>query len=197
MNQMALSTDTKWVVLPEELVNRVREVAIKQGVSLTNFVVEALEQAIRVDGMGASLEDAADVFDVHKVMRASGAIQIPRSDFSEMISEHYEKDKEKLLGDWRTAGRWYGEYLRAVFGDEVLGCLEKVLMFSWNLNEIEVVEEDFSVRISFTSFTMSLEFTELLISFISGLMTALGYKVEEVDSVRGLATVTFKLIIGG
>jgi hypothetical protein len=192
---MALSTDTKWVVLPEELVNRAREVAIKRGVSLTNFVTVALEQAIRVDGMGASLEDAADVFDVHKVMKASGAIQIPRSDFSEMIRLHYQKDREKLLKDWRTAGRWYGEYLRAVFGDEALGYLEKVLRFSWNLNEIEVVEDHFMVRISFTSFTMSLEFTELLISFISGLMTALGYKVEEVDSVRGLATVTYKMII--
>ncbi|UCD44839.1 MAG: hypothetical protein JSV27_12130 [Candidatus Bathyarchaeota archaeon] len=193
---MALSKETKWVLLPEELVNRVSEIALKNGVSLSHFVSEALEQAIRVNGMGSSLEDAADVFDIHKVMRASGAIQIPRSDFSNMIKENYEKDREKLLEDWHTAGRWYGEYLRAIFRDEALGYLEKVLLFSWNLNEIEVVEGHYTVRIHFISFTMSLEFTELLISFISGLMTILGYNVEDVDSVRGLATVTYKMNVG-
>jgi hypothetical protein len=44
---------------------------------------------------------------------------------------------------------------------------------------------------------MSSEFTELLIDFISGLMTALGYKAEEVDVVKGLAALTYKMIIGG
>jgi hypothetical protein len=195
--EMVLSADTKWVVLPEELVNRAREVAIKQGVSLTDFATEALEQAVKVVGWGASLKEVTTLFNIHEVMRASGVIQIQRSNFNEMLQESYEKDKEKLLADWRIAGRWYGEYLRAVFRDEVLDHLEKVLLVSWNLNEVEVVEEDYTVKISFTSFTMSSEFTELLIDFISGLMTALGYKAEEVDVVKGLAALTYKMIIGG
>lgn len=193
--EMVLSADTKWVVLPEELVNRAREVAIKQGVSFTDFATEALEQAVKVGGWGASLKEVTDLFNIHEVMRASGAIQVQRSDFDEMLQESYEKDREKLLADWRIAGRWYGEYLRAVFRDQVLDYLEKVLRFSWNLNEVEVVEEDYMVKINFTSFTMSSEFTELLVDFISGLMTALGYKVKEVDAVKGLAAATYKMII--
>ena len=195
--EMVLSADTKWVVLPEELVNRAREVAIKQGVSFTDFATEALEQAVKVGGWGASLKEVTDLFNIHEVMRASGAIQVQRSDFDEMLQESYEKDREKLLADWRIAGRWYGEYLRAVYRDEVLEYLEKVLRVSWNLNEVEVVEEDYTVKISFTSFVMSSEFTELLIDFISGLMTALGYKAEEVDAVKGLASLTYKMIING
>ena len=193
--EMVLSADTKWVVLPEELVNRAREVAIKQGVSFTDFATEALEQAVKVGGWGASLKEVTDLFNIHEVMRASGAIQVQRSDFDEMLQESYEKDREKLLADWRIAGRWYGEYLRAVYRDEVLEYLEKVLRVSWNLNEVEVVEEDYMVKINFTSFTMSSEFTELLVDFISGLMTALGYKVKEVDAVKGLAAATYKMII--
>ena len=194
---MALSTDTKWIVLPEELVNIAREAANRQGVSLTDFATEALEEAVRVGGWGASLKEVADLFNIHEVMRASGAIQIQRSDFDIMLQEYYEKDKEKLVADWRPAGRWYGEYLRAVFKDEVLEYLKDVLLVSWNLNEVEVAEEDFTVKISFTSFTMSSEFTELLIEFISGLMTALGYEAEEVDAVKGLAEITYKMIVGG
>jgi len=195
--EMVLSADTKWVVLPEELVNRAREAAIKQGVSFTDFATEALEQAVKVGGWGASLEEVTDLFNIHEVMRVSGAIQIQRSDFDEMLQESYEKDREKLLADWRTAGRWYGEYLRAVFKDGVLDHLEKVLRVSWNLNEVEVAEEDYTVKISFTSFTMSSEFTELLVDFMSGLMTALGYKAKKVDAVKGLAALTYKMIING
>jgi hypothetical protein len=195
--EMVLSTDTKWVILPEELVNRAREVAIKQGVSFTDFATEALEQAVKVGGWGTSLKEVTALFNIHEVIRASGTIQIQRSDFDEMLQESYEKDREKLLADWRIAGRWYGEYLRAVFRGEVLEYLEKVLRISWNLNEVEVVDEDFTVKISFTSFTMSSEFTELLVEFISGLMTALGYKAEEVDAVKGLAALTYKMIING
>ncbi len=193
--EMVLSADTKWVVLPEELVNRAREAAIKQGVSLTDFTTEALEQAVKVGGWGASLKEVTDLFNIHEVMRASGIIQIQRSDFDEMLQESYGKDREKLLADWRIAGRWYGEYLRTVFRDGVLDNLEKVLRVSWNLNEVEVVEEDYTVKVSFTSFTMSSEFTELLVDFISGLMTALGYKAKEVDAIKGLATLTYQMII--
>ena len=195
--EMVLSADTKWVVLPEELVNRAREAAIKQGVSFTDFATEALEQAVKVGGWGASLEEVTDLFNIHEAMRASGAIQIQRSDFDEMLQESYEKDREKLLANWRVAGRWCGEYLRAVFTDGALDHLEKVLLVSWNLNEVEVVEEDYTVKISFTSFTMSSEFTELLVDFISGLMTALGYKAKEVAVIKGLAALTYKMIING
>ena len=195
--EMVLSADTKWVVLPEELVNRAREAAIKQGVSFTDFATEALEQAIKVGGWGASLKEVTDLFNIHEVMRASGAIQIQRSDFDEMLRGYYEKDREKLLADWRVAGRWYGEYLRAVFTDGVLDHLEKVLRVSWNLNEVEVVEEDYTVKISFTSFTMSSEFTELLVEFMAGLMSALGYKAKKVDAVKGLAALTYQMIING
>ena len=195
--EMVLSADTKWVVLPEELVNRAREAAIKQGVSFTDFATEALEQAVKVGGWGASLKEVTDLFNIHEVMRASGAIQIQRSDFDEMLQESYEKDREKLLADWRIAGRWYGEYLRAVYRDDVLDYLEKVLWVSWNLNEVEVVEEDYTVKINFTSFTISSEFTELLVDFISSLMTALGYEVKKVDVVKGLAALTYQMIING
>jgi hypothetical protein len=114
-----------------------------------------------------------------------------------MLQESYEKDKEKILADWRIAGRWYGEYLRAVYRDEVLDHLEKVLWVSWNLNEVEVVEKDYTVKINFTSFTISSEFTELLVDFISSLMAALGYKVKKVDAVKGLAALTYQMNING
>lgn len=195
--KMVLSADTKWMVLPEELVNRAREAAMKQGISLTDFATEALEQAVKVGGWGTSIKEVTDLFNIQEVMRASGAIQIQRSDFDEMLQESYEKDKEKLLADWRIAGRWYGEYLRAVYRDEVLDHLEKVLWVSWNLNEVEVVEEDYTVKINFTSFTISSEFTELLVDFISSLMTALGYKVKKVDAVKGLAALTYQMNING
>jgi len=189
-----LPKETKLVVLPEQLVERLRGIALRQGVSLSSFASEALEQAVRAEEMGASLGETVDMYGLHEVTRASGAIQIPRSNFDAMIGELYRGQKDELLGVWERAGRWYGEYLRARLGGGALAFFEKALMASWNLDEVEVEADGLVVELRFTSFTMSLELTELLVSYISGAMDAFGYTAMGEDHLRGLATLSYRLV---
>ena len=186
--------DTKLVVLPEQLVERLRGIALRQGVSLSIFASEALEQAVRAEEMGVSLGETVDMYGLHEVTRASGAIQIPRSNFDAMIGELYREHKDELLGVWERAGRWYGEYLRARLSGEALAFFEKALMASWNLDEVEVEADGLVVELRFTSFTMSLELTELLVSYISGAMDSFGYTAMGGDHLRGLATLSYRLV---
>jgi hypothetical protein len=183
---------TKLVVLPEELVKDVRAIAIKRGVSLANFTAEVLEQAIRAERMGASLSDTVDAYNILNVTRTSGAVQIPRSNLNAMISELYKSDRGQLLEVWEKTGRWYGEYLRTLLGSGALGFFERAFEASWNLDEVEIEEDGLMIRMRFTSFVMSQELTELLISYINGFMKSLGYVSMEMDYRRGLASFLFR-----
>ena len=188
------SKDTKLVVLPGRLVEQLREIAVRRGVSVSSFAAGALEQAVRAEEMQASLEETVNVFGIYEIVRGSGAVQIPRSRFNSLISELHRSNKDEQLATWEKAGRWYGEYLHALLGGEALGFLEKALLVSWNLDEVEINDEDLVVNIRFTSFIVTLELTELLVSYILGIMNALGYETVGKSYLRGLATLSFRKV---
>jgi len=192
-----VSKDMRLVVLPADLVRRLRAKAIRRGASLSGFAAEALEEAVKVEDMGASVNEAVEEYYIQDVLRASGAIQIPRSNFNALISGLHSGHREELLGDWKRAGRWYGEYVHARLGEGALGFLEKALLLSWNLDEVSIENDGLLVRLRLTSFVMSLELTELLVSYIAGVMASLGYAPVEKDYVRGLATLVYRRVPGG
>ena len=190
------SKDAKLVVLPSRLVEQLREISVRRGVSVSSFAAEALEQAVRAEEMESSLEETVNVFGIYEIVRGSGAVQIPRSRFNSLISELHRSNKEELLTAWEKAGRWYGEYLHARLGDGILRFLEKALLISWNLDEVTIHNEGMIVNIRFTSFIIALELTELLVSYITGIMNALGYDTVEKSYLRGLATLSFRKVPG-
>lgn len=185
--------DTKLIVVPSRLVERLRAVAVKQRVSLSSYTTEALEQALRSEELGTSPRDAVDLYQLIQVQKGSGAVHIPRSSLDHLLGELYPDNEEELRRIWFEAGRWYGEYLRTKLrGEDVLGFFEKALLISWNLDEVEINNDDGGITLRCTSFMMALESTELLISYISGAMHSLGYEEQGRDYLRGMATVQYK-----
>lgn len=184
--------DTKLIVVPTRLVDQLRAVAARQGVSLSSYTAEALEQALRAAGLGASLQEAVDLYRLMEVQRGAGAVHIPRSSLDRLIGELYPASGEELRRIWYESGRWYGEYLRTKLkDDDVLGFFEKALLVSWNLDEVEIRNDDGTVTLRYTSFTMSLESTELLVSFVSGAMHSIGFEEIDRDYLRGMATLRY------
>jgi len=182
-----LLDDTKFIVVPRQLANQLRLVAMRLGTSVSDFSVEALTQALRVQEMGADLKEAVDIYHLSDVQRGAGNVQVTRSVFRDLILRLYEEDRDELLRVWGDHGRWYGAYLKAKLSrDEVLGFLEKDLLVSWNLDEAEITRRDLMVTIRLVSFGMSEEFTELLVSYVLGLMGELGFSENERDVLRGL-----------
>jgi len=187
--------DTKLIVVPSRLVERLRAVAAKQGVHLSRYAAEALEQALRAEGLGTSLREAVDMYRLVEIQRGAGAVQISRSSLEQLVGELYSGNGEDLRRIWREAGRWYGEYLRTKLNDDgVLGFFEKALLVSWDLDEVEVRDDGGAVTLRCTSFMMPLEVTELLISYISGVMSSLGYEELDRDYLRGMATLRYRAI---
>ncbi len=184
---------TKLIVVPSYLVERLRAIALRQGVSLSTLAAEVLEQASRAEELGATLKGAVDLQRLVDIQRGAGAVNVSRSTLEHLISRFYEDDGEELRRVWQEAGRWYGEYLHTKLGDgEALSFLEKGLLISWNLDEVEMRDDGGEVRIRCASFMMSMEMTELLLSYVSGVMGALDYEETERDYLSGMATLGYR-----
>ena len=112
----------------------------------------------------------------------------------DIVQQLYSKDKEKTLSDWSESGKWYGEYLRTLFGDNAIDVIGGILKISWNLNEVEIKREDMFVTMRIVSFILSEEMTELLVTYVNGLMSSLGYKTEKAEYIRGLAKLGYQRV---
>ena len=180
--------DTKLIFLPEELVEKMKQLAIRKGTSLSAYATEAIEQALRVEKMQGTVREAIDVFHYYQISKASGAIQIPRLKFNEIIET---SNMEKSQMSWYDAGRWYGEYLKTRLGDDAISFFKEDLLISWNLDEVNLKYDDLYAEISIVSFKLTEELTELLLSYILGVMESLNFNNTYKESLRGLANMKF------
>jgi len=186
--------NTKLIVLPSRLVEKLKDVAARHRVPLSSYTKLALEEALRADELGASLREVVDLYQLMQIQMGVDAVHIPRSSLEHMIKELYPTNGEELRRIWYESGRWYGAYLRTKLkDDDILGFFEKALLVSWDLDEVEIKNDDGDIILRCTSFTMSLESTELIISYISGAMSALGYKELTKKHLRGMATVHYRM----
>jgi hypothetical protein len=186
--------DTKLVALPEPLVERLQEAANRKGLSITDFTARNLEQVLRAEESGTPIQETIETHRLLEVQLASGAVLIPRRKLNALVRDLFQDDKEATLSEWRGAGRWYGEYMRTLFGENALAILEDALKISWNLDEVSVKQDGLRVSVRLTSFVLSKEATELLVSYITGVFKALGYEKKKEDSLRGLATMAFERV---
>jgi hypothetical protein len=178
-------------MLPSELVDRLKDASNRKGTSLTGYATEVLEEALRAEKLGAPLGEAVDAYRMGEIHRGAGAMVVPRSSLGQLMNDLRNGRVEDLPSIWEEAGRWYGRYLTGKLTvDEIIPFLRRDLLASWNLDEVEIADGDDAV-LRFTSFEMSEEFTNLLLSYVHGLMESLGYAEVERDSLRGMATMKY------
>ena len=183
--------DTKLLMLPSDLVDRLKEVSNKRGTSLSGYAMEVFEEALKADKLGASLGDAVDAFRMKEIHRGAGAVIVPRRGLGQIMKSLGNEHAEDIVKLWDEAGRWYGKYLLGkLSSDDVLAFLRQDLLTSWNLDEVEFTDGDHPA-LRFTGFMMSEEFTGMLLSYVHGVMDSLGYKEIERDSLRGMATIRY------
>ncbi|MCD6480602.1 hypothetical protein J7L65_07480 [Candidatus Bathyarchaeota archaeon] len=189
--------DTKFLVVPAELADRLKEVAVRHRVSLSAYVASILREALRAEEMGVTLGEALSLYRMMEIQRGAGVLQAPRTALQPLLSKAYREAGEELRNLWFEAGRWYGQYLKTRLGDEnPIGFLEEVLRHHWNLDEVSFRGDDLELLVTFISFTLSMEGTELLSCYISGILHSLGFREEDRSILEGLARIRFKRMAG-
>lgn len=184
----------KLLSLPEELVDRLQRAASRKGLSLTAYSEENLEEALKAEDNGVPLDEAIESYRILRVQLAAGAVQVPRRRLDTVVKSLFASDKEATLSDWAEAGKWYGEYLRTLFGENAIEVIGGALKISWNLDEVDMRHDEMKAELRLASFSLSEEVTELLVSYIAGVMGSLGYERREGEFIKGLVKLSFERV---
>jgi hypothetical protein len=185
----SLLDDTKLIKIPKTLAAHVKLVAGRLGTGMSEYVTDALTQALRIEEMGSNLEKAVDSFHVVNVHRGAGLVNLPRTSLTRIISMLQEDEVAMFHEGSLEAGRWYAAYISSKLSpDSILSFLQDDLRISWNLDEIDIIEEDVLVRFRATSFNMSKDVTMLFVLYTKGIFEELGYSVTDEDMLPGLVS---------
>lgn len=187
-----LGKDKKLLLVPSEIVTRLMEISNRQGKPFYGFILEILEHVLRVYDSGGSIKEVADFYALFGVVRSLGAKIMPEEAFNHMIGKHYRTERNVLMEKWREFGRLCGESLMTKYKDPVEALSKFLAIVECNLNEVEVTSESGAVKIRCASPILSAENTELLASFIDGLMQGLNYKTRKQDYVRGIISLEYE-----
>lgn len=186
----------KLIRAPEELVSKLNEASNREGKPFLGYIIEALEQAVRAHEMNCSIKEIVDFYELMMMQKEAGMVITPSETLNKLIKKLYRTDRGLLQELWFDSGGWYGKYLVAKVGevDPVESFGEALKVTSWNLKDVEFKRDDDSIAFRCISFTLSVENTFLLMKFVEGVMSTLGYKVMNQDFMRGMINMEFKRV---
>ncbi len=186
--------DMKLIRVPADLVSKLSEASNREGKPFFNYIIEALEQAVRAHELDGSLKEIVDFYNLMMIQKDAGLVITPSETLNKLIEKLYPKEKDLLHEIWFESGKWFGKYLLVKVKDE-----DSVKMFgeilravSWNLKDVEFKKGADTVTFKCISFTLSLENTVLLMKFIEGAMSTLGYETVSQEYLRGMIDMEFR-----
>ena len=175
-----------------DLADRISEIASRRG-TLFDYLNDILDQAIRAESLGLTLNEVLDDRWLIKTARDAGFTFVPEKIVNDLIENAYEElGKRKMTSLWYETGQWYGRYY------EDLGRLEaSVRRFFWDISEFKMSKEDENISLICLSSKFSETHTELFSKFLEGAFNALGYGLDESDVSKGIISLRFVKSKGG
>ena len=177
----------------EEIADRISELATQRGLTVFQFVNDMLEQAIRVEEMGLSLEEVVDKREALEKAKGLGlAFAIERLLY-EMVDLADNRAKESLSTIWLEVGRWYGKYFASRNKDVVREFRQAMELLSFGTFEFEVRENRGGVvSVACVGEHLTLAYSELLSVFIGGVFEALGYQRIDKNVSKSIIRLAFE-----
>jgi hypothetical protein len=176
----------KMLAAREDLADKISEIAASKGFTLFGMINNLLELAVSVEGMGISLGEAVDNYEIIKGVRDASFTLVLESLLYDTAEIACEKAKDKTLKTWFEAGVWVGrQYITRGVEDPFAAVGRDLKAFSWNTPEftIEKLEKEVSVRVLSPRFSES--YTLLFNRFLEGILEAFGYDITYKEVGRG------------
>jgi len=191
----AKSKEKKLIRAPEDLVDELSDAAARQGKTFFRYVTEIFEQALEANKMNKTLNSIIDSYKLSEIIKKTGVVAVPR-DFLELgLVRMFSEGEEDLLKIWFQTGRLSGFLLKGKFNDEIEAFIRLVKEGLWLVNEVEVKNVEKNViNIRFIAPSISIERSVLLLGFIEGALTSLGYEIIEKNDYRGILVFKIALI---
>ncbi len=170
----------------DDLVDKVGKIADRRGFTLFGMVNELLDLAIKVDGMGVSLKEAVDSYELAREVKDASFTLVLESLLYETAGIAYDKANEKTLKLWYDAGIWVAQrYLARGVEDPITEYERELKVFGWNVAGVTMDRSGNTVSFRILSPRFSQAYTELFNSHLKGIITGSGYKVVFNELGRG------------
>jgi hypothetical protein len=185
------SKDKKLVWVRADILSRISRIANREGKTITTFVNEVLEQSVKVYDMKLTLTEVIELYMLTKMSREGGNLTVHRDVVKYLISKVYHSNREELMQIFRDTGAWFGKYMLARMGSEnLVEHLRQILYMSiWDVNEVYVDKSGNAISIRCVAPQLSAEETELLASYVEGMLYSMGLRQIEREVIRGIIMV--------
>jgi len=189
---MSKGKDKRLVYVPSDLVEEVKEISRRRGESLSLFISEVLSLALRANSLGYSPRQAAEFLEIMQAQRNLGGAFVPVDVLTYLNSKACEAEVEQLEKKWYESGKWHGKYLNEKFEDPVQAFKKFLEATRWDLSEVEVRQNQNTIKFRCISTLLTGKATELLAKFIEGAMRSIGYQTDKSDTLKGMILLDFK-----
>jgi len=180
------------VYLSEDLIREAMEIAWREGKSLGVFVEEAVKIALLAKKLGYELKEVADLLEVTKANRILGGTFVPLNVFNYFIKVASRGRSVRFNEKWYESGRLHGRYLKEKFEDPVRVFKEFLKASRWDLNDIDVINGQSSIKLRCFSTVLTDEGTKALLKYVEGAFHGMGYETIRSDHMRGMIILEFK-----
>ncbi len=186
-------TRRKMLAAEEDIANQVVDLANRKGLTVFQTLNDILEQALRVDGMGLTLEDVIEKRVVLERARGTGLTFTVEHLLYDVVDMAYDEAGEKLSAMWREMGNWYGKYLQSKTDRPVEAFEEVMELLTFGTSEFSLERgREGNLSVSCVGERYTKGFTEVLSQFIEAALEALGYGRKEKETSKGIIRIRFE-----
>ena len=189
---MSKSKGRKLVYVPDYIVEKAKKVSKGRGESLNLFISEVLRLALKANSLGYTPAQAAEFLEIMQAQRNLGGAFVPADVLSYLNSKACEAELEQLEKKWYESGQWHGKYLNEKFEDPIQALKKFLEATRWDLNEVEVRQNQHTIKFMCISTLLTGKATEMLAKFIEGAMHSIGYQTAKSDTLKGMIVLDFK-----
>ncbi len=170
----------------EDIANRIVDLAKRKDMTVYQTVNDILEQALRVEEMGMSLQQVVDERWMLSRAQETGFTFTIEELLYRTVDEAYNVDSERFTGIWRELGRWYGKYYQAKHEAPMVAFEEALKLFTLGTSEYNLENNKRVLTFSFLGEKLTSGYIELFSVFVEEVLKVFGYKLVERDINRGI-----------
>jgi hypothetical protein len=189
---MSKSKGRRLVYVPDYIVEKAKKVSKGRGESLNLFVSEVLRMALTADRLGYTPKQAAEFLEIMHAQRNLGGAFIPADVLTYLNNKACDAELEQLEKKWYESGKWHGKYLNEKFEDPIQAFKKFLEATRWDLNEVEVKQNEHTIKFRCISTLLTGKATDLLATFIEGAMHSIGFQTTKSDTLKGMIVLDFK-----
>jgi hypothetical protein len=170
----------------DDLADALGKIAEKRGFTIFGMVNDLLELALKADGMGISLKETVDAYQLAKEVRDASFTLVLESLLYDTAGIAYEKANAKIMQTWFEAGTWIGQRYVIRGSKDPLSDYERELkVFSWNIPSINLERSGHNVSIRILSPRFTEPYTILFNRYLEGVLSGCGYDVTYNEVGKG------------